>query len=176
MGKSPVREGASPAGASIPSTGMSPLRIASLFIACGALAAPYLGVVPHGMVEEVKQLTPHWVGTILVNVFWPQVAGLIKLISGKIAKVSRRVVDAVLLFSATGFERLTQRIKRLKQEQQKREQKERGQEKTGRDSSGEGQNTRAVGRDGNGQVPGPRGKPAKAVKAAKEQADGAGTK
>ncbi|MEV8435141.1 hypothetical protein [Streptomyces chartreusis] len=149
---------------------MSKLRIATLFTAAGAIAAPYLGVIPQELAEEAKHWAPHSVGTMLINVFWLQLVWLIKLIGHKIGTAARHVFDAVLLFAATSVERLKKRVKRLKQEQQNQEQ--RRQATVDRHTPLDGQTNHANGDNAMAhQVPGPR---VEAGDPREEHADGVG--
>ena len=106
MGNSPLGAAALTHGASAPPLGMSKVRVAHMLAAVCAIAVPHFGLLSQSSADQMDHLAPHSAGSILINVFWPQLAWLIKRTCNTIAGLSSRVLDSTLMFFVNRVEQL----------------------------------------------------------------------
>ncbi|MFF5481047.1 hypothetical protein ACFY5C_27505 [Streptomyces sp. NPDC012935] len=106
MGNSPMGVGTSPVGASTPPTGMSKVRITHLLVAACAIAAPSFGFVPDTWADHMEPLAAESAGSMVVNIFWPQVLWSVKRAGKALAGLCSRGFDTVLGFLLYRVDRL----------------------------------------------------------------------
>ncbi|MEU6301688.1 hypothetical protein [Streptomyces chartreusis] len=71
-----------------------------------AIAAPHFDLLSQSWADQMENLTPHSAGSILINVFWPQLAWLIKRTCSTIADLCSRTLDSALMFFVNRVEQL----------------------------------------------------------------------